>query len=292
MTTPVNVFQPLWSFSPSAPLRGLSLAREKGLVLAWDRGQWLYLINRKGHREAQVPTPVPLTAACCAEDGSCCAAVGQGGEIWWLAPDLLPRWQRCLRQAAVAVALDPFGQYLAVADGGGGVHLFNRDGQCLWQTQMPRPLHHLTFVPEAPYVLGCADFGFIACLDLTGQIVWREGLVVHCGSLAVRGDGTCILLACFSEGLRRYDLHGSRKPSLTSCAPCRLVASSFDGRFLLVADQANRLLLLDDRGQLLAPYPLDGSAVALALGPLAEWAVIALSTGPILALRIKALRGL
>jgi hypothetical protein len=256
-------------------------------VLAWDQTPWLYLLNNQGQREAQVPVPVSLTAAACAEDASCFAAAGKGGELWLLAPDLSPRWQRQLPQAATAVALDPFGRYLAVADSQGGLSLLDRAGQGLWQNQLPRPLCHLAFVPEEPFLLGCADFGFVACLDMTGRIVWRDGLVVHCGALAVNGDGSRIVLACYSEGLRQYDLHGSRLPSLTPPAGCTLAASSFDGRRLLVAGPSSSLRLLDDRGEVLGQHALDRPAVAMALWPLADRAVVALANGPIAALETK-----
>jgi hypothetical protein len=282
-----DVFKPLWSFAPFAPPRGLSLAREKGWLLAWDDNHWLYLVNARGERQAQVRTPAPLSAAGAADDGSAYAAVGGGGEVWWLAPDLRPRWQRPLPRAAVAVALDPFGQYLAAADAGGGLHLFDRGGRLLWGAVTPRPLRHLSFVPEESFLLGAADFGLVACLDLTGRIVWRDGLVVHCGSLAVSGDGACVVLACFSDGLRRYTLDGARKGPLAVSEPCRQAALTFDGRLVLVAGRANRLLLLDPKGRALGIHLLDRPAAAVALDALGERAVVALTDAGVVALDLR-----
>src|SRR5262245_61581126 len=126
--------RPAWEFAAVATVRTLALAREKGCVLAWDESQWLYLLDRSGKRQAQVPAPRPLAAICCSDDGSAWAAVGMGGEVWWLAPDLMPRWQRALAQPAVAAAMDPFGQYLAAADSGGQLTLFDRSGKTICQT--------------------------------------------------------------------------------------------------------------------------------------------------------------
>src|SRR5438552_17435935 len=86
--------RPLWSQPLAAPARGLALAREKGWVLAWDEAHWLYLLNQKGERQAQVHAPAALAAACCADDGSACAAVGGRGEVWWLAPGPTTPWER------------------------------------------------------------------------------------------------------------------------------------------------------------------------------------------------------
>jgi hypothetical protein len=280
-------FKPLWSFSPFGAPRGLGLAREKGWLLTWDDCHWLYLINGKGERQAQTRTPAPLAAAAFADDGSSCAAVGSGGEVWWLALDLTPRWHRTLRHAALAAALDPFGQYLAVADAGSGLHLFDRDGRRLWEVQTPRPLRHLAFVPEAPFLVGSADYGLVASLDMAGQVVWRDGLVVHCGSLAISGNGERILLACFSDGLRRYSLDGKKKGHIAVAVACRLVALSFDGRVILVAGRSNRLLLLDTQGKTLGEHQLDRPALAVALSPLADRVIAAQADGQVVALGLR-----
>src|SRR5262249_17911137 len=152
--------------------------------------------------------------ACCADDGSACAAVGGRGEVRWLTPDLMPRWERTLSHPALAAAMDPFGQYLAVAGARGGPHGFDRTGKQGARGESPRPLHLLAFVPAAPFVVGSADFGLVAGFDLTGRLAWRDGLVAHAGSLAVSGDGAEVVLACFSEGLQRYNHLGQNRGRL------------------------------------------------------------------------------
>ena len=102
--------RPLWSQSLGARPRGLALAREKGWTLAWDEGHWLHLLNHKGERQAQLRAPAALATACCADDGSAYVAVGSQGEVWWLAPDLMTRWERSLpAQTVTAPKRDPFG---------------------------------------------------------------------------------------------------------------------------------------------------------------------------------------
>jgi len=275
-----------WSQSIAASNRGLALAREKGWLLAWDENHWLYLFDHKGHRQAQRHTP-GLTAACCAEDGSSYAAVGEHGEVWWLAPDLMPRWERAVPHRSVAAAMDSFGQYLAVADSRGHLHFIDRQGRPVHKLDSPRPLHHLTFIPAAPYLLGSADYGLVICFDLEGRTVWRDGLVAHVGALAVNGDGERIVLACFTEGLQHYSLKGKNLGRIPYAGTCSLAALSFDGSQILTANLANQIHLLDRDGKILCIFPLEKPAVALAFAALGETAVVAVSGGPILGLELR-----
>jgi hypothetical protein len=207
--------------------------------------------------------------------------------VWWLAPDLMPRWERSVPGPALAAALDPFGQCLAVADARGNLTLFDRDARQLARVQTPRPLCHLAFVPEVPRLLGCADLGLLACFDPSGRCLWREGLAAHIGALAVSGDGGRIALACFSEGLRFYGLTGRKEGGVAPPEPCRLAALTYDGARLLVGGLGNRLLLLDREARTLDAVTLDGPAVALALAALGEWGAVALADGRVLGLSLR-----
>jgi hypothetical protein len=275
------VFQLAWSHTLAPGLRGLALAREREGLLAWDQNHWLYVLDHEGQRQGQIHFPGELVAACCADDGSAYAAVGGKGELCWLAPDLMVRWQQTLPQPALAVAMDPFGQYLAVADVKGGVHFFNCLGQAAGSLTLPRPLHHLVFVPAVPVAVGSADYGLVAAFDLKGNVLWRDGLVAHAGSLAVSGDGAQIVLACFSEGLRRYDQDGKNLGRLPGADACRLASLAFTGRFILLAGMTHRLTLLDRDGQSLAFQAADNGIVALALSALGDYAVAALANGTV-----------
>src|SRR6266849_7496114 len=146
-------FHTAWTHALANPARGLALAREKGWVLAWDNQDWLYLLNQAGERQAQMHAPGKLVAAACADDGSAYVAVGGQGEIWWLAPDLSSRWERSVPNSVTALAVDPFGQYLAVADAGSHLSLFDCQGKPGIRVQTPRPLYHLAFVPTAPFLV-------------------------------------------------------------------------------------------------------------------------------------------
>jgi hypothetical protein len=279
--------RPLWSHPLSARPRGLALAREKGWTLAWDESHWLHLLNQKGERQAQVHVPGVLAAACCADDGSASVAVGGRGEVWWLAPDLSTRWERSLPAPALACAVDPFGQYVAVSDARGGIHVLNRLGVAVCRIQSTRPLHHLAFVASGPVVLGAADYGLVACFDLAGRWLWRDGLVAHIGSLSLSGDGKQVALACFSEGILRYDSTGAKRGRLPGSDGSRLVSVSFDGRLLLVGGLTNRLQVVEASGKTVGARQMETSIAGLALAALGESAVVALSDGPVIKFGLK-----
>jgi hypothetical protein len=214
-------------------------------------------------------------------------ALGSKGEVWWLAPDLTMRLERSVPAPPLTAAIDAFGQYLAVADTRGYVHVLNRLGHTVCKIHCPRPLHHLAFSPAAPALFGAADYGLVACFDLSGRWLWRDGLVAHVGAMTVAGDGSQILLACFSEGILRYSGTGAKQGRLAAADPCRLVSVSFDGRLLLVGGLTGRLALLDAAGTAVATHQLDRPLVALALAPLGDSGAVAQADGPVARFSLK-----
>jgi hypothetical protein len=273
---PAAPARPSWSLTTAARPRGLALARERGWLLAWDEANHLYLVNRKGERQAHHRPGHAVTAGCAADDGSAFAATGGRGEVWWFAPDLAVRWERPLQQPAVSAALDPHGQYLAVGDARGGLRLFDRQGRTVCQAQAPRALHHLAFVPEAALLLACSDVGLVAGFDLAGRCLWRDGFLANVGSLAVSGSGDRVVLACFTEGLRFYGLTGQKLGHQVLPDPCRLCCLSYDGRLALAAGLSGKLTLLDRDGAIRPGPALDPAPVALALAPLGDSLLAAL----------------
>jgi hypothetical protein len=285
--SPPPAVRTLWTHITSGSPRGLALARERGWVLTWDDKNWLYLLSHKGEVQAQKLSRGQLVAAAGADDGSAYATAGSRGEVTWLAPDLMPRWERSIPDRAVALALDPFGQYLAVSDVQARLFFFDRCGRPVGQCDCPRPLHHLAFVPAAAYLIGCSDYGLVACYDLAGRCAWRDGLVAHVGALAVSGDGQRSVLACYTDGLQCYSLAGQRLARVPAAQPCRLAAQSFDGQLILAAGLTNQLFLLDAEGQSRCNHSLDKPSAALALGALGDRAVVALAGGPVLGLDLS-----
>jgi hypothetical protein len=267
--------RPLWSLTLAAPPRGLALAREPGWVLVWDADHRLSLYNRGGLAQAQHSARAPCTAICIADDGSCAAAGGEVGQLWRLAPDLAPVWQKVVPYRITAVALSPLGDHLAAADASGGLHLLDRHGHVVWKAATPRALHFLTFVPERSCLVGAADFGLVTCFDAAGRTLWQEGLISHVGSLSASADGSRLTLACYTEGLVHFTLEGARHRPAGFSPPCRLAALSYDGQLVLTADLDRRLTLAERDGLVRDHFDLESPPTGIALGPLGDFVVAA-----------------
>lgn len=273
----------LWTQTVASPVRGLSLARERETILVWDGRDDLFLFDRTGKIQAQRPAPTPIAGARCAEDGSAFVLAGsQSPLVCWLAPDLAPRWQRPLPRAATALAIEPLGRCVAVADASGTLQVIDARGRTLWQAATPRALHHLAFVPEKPILTGAADFGLVLCFGASGECLWRDGLVAHVGSLTVNGDGNYLLLACFSDGLVRYGTDGPEQQRIPLESACHFAAVSYAGDTLLTVDAPHYLCLRDGKGILRDRINLDAPAMAVELGAMADYAVVGLANGAVI----------
>jgi hypothetical protein len=214
-----------------------------------------------------------------ADDGSAFAAASKDGAVWWLAPDLSVRRESRLTHTPTALTLDSYGQYLAVSDAHGGGRILDRHGRTESTFQTPRPLSFLSFVPTVSTLIGCADFGLV---NLKGETLWVDGLVVSVGGLAVDGAGEQILLACFSEGLHRYHHTGKRLDKLATPEPARLV-----GR-IVVANMTNAVTVMDRAGQVLVRHEASKTVGAIAVGPLAKEVFVALAKGPVVRFTLAA----
>lgn len=270
----------LWSAETAPGLSGLALARESGRLLAWHGRQGLFLFDGRGHRLAQRSPFADLTGACCAGDGSAFAAIGDEGRILLLTPDLSPRWERRAPHGR-SVAMDSFGDRMAVADDAGGLHLFDGQGELVWRANWPRMLRFLTFVPEVAVLVGSADFGLVVCFDGQGRCVWRDAPVTHTGALSASGDGRVIVLARYSEGLCCYGLRDSRPRTLPGTVPCRLADVAYDGHTFVTTGLDDRVCVRDGDGVVVADWMPPDRPVAVALAPLADRCAVALADGTI-----------
>jgi hypothetical protein len=276
--------RPRWTRRlPAAPLE-MHWAREAGLILVRDATA-LSLWDVRGEPVVARPGPGPVIAAGCAEDGSAFVCAEAGGTVRVYREELTPGWERTLSRRPVALAVAPLGQAVAVADDAGGLTVFDGRGQDRWQTTAPRPLRHLAWVAEAGALAGSADFGLVCLYDDAGQQRWRDGLVAHVGALAASGDGARVVLACFTDGVRRYGVEQPRPVTLGEGLECRSLASSYAGDVLLTLSlDGTTLTRRDGMGQAQGSLTLSGPVAGFALDALGETAVVALSSGELLML--------
>jgi WD40 repeat protein len=274
----------LWSYRSPAPVRGIRLARESETLLLWDANHLVTRLSPHGAVQAQWQAPSPVAAADCADDGSSVAAVGAAGQVWFFGADLNQLWQRTITEKALTVAVAPFGEVLAVADGDGTVHLVDAAGRDLAVAANPRQFQHLLFIPERRLLIGSADFGSVAAFNLQGKRRWHDTPVAHCGSLTATGDGSLIGLASFSDGLSLYDLRGTKLTGGPRPGPCRLAALSYDGTALLTAGLDGRVRIHDRSGKPVFGYRPEAVVSSLALDALGQTAYLGQADGAVLAM--------
>ena len=105
-----------WTVVTDAPLKGLAFAREAGRILAWDEGNQLYLLMRKGSRCRSRGCPHRIAAGAISDDGSLIALLGEGTTR----PAAARRRSSTSRSSGPAptessfLAIDPHGRYVAV----------------------------------------------------------------------------------------------------------------------------------------------------------------------------------
>ncbi len=275
----------LWSQSVSNSLRGFSTARERGWFLVWDATQSLFLFNHRGERQAETKVPGELVAACAADDGRSFVAVGSQGQVWFLAPDFTPRWERSIDLRPTAIAIDSMGQRVAVAGADGSVCILDKAGILIQQSTSPRPLHLLAFVPEMPALLGAADFGVVVCFDRSGAVAWRDAVVMHIGCMAVSGDGRTIALGCFSDGVCCYSLlEGPKSRRLVPAAkPCRIVATSYTADTWMTIGLEPVATVWRPDGNSVAELAIAGNPVGMAMNPRGTQGYVATAEGLLIA---------
>ncbi len=277
----------LRSYSLGSAVRALSLAREAELLLARLDDGSLALLTTRGDLQARTRLPA-AAAGGIADDGSAIVAGGAGGQVWWLARDLSVQREISLGGPLFTAAVEPFGRYVAVSDRQGRLHLYDRIGKPLARIESPRPLHHLAFVPAQPQLAAAADFGWAGCLDLFSEKwLWSDRPVSNIGALAVAGDGNLLMLACFSDGLRRYGPGGQPRTAQKMPAACGLVALSFTGDLGVAASASAKLYGFDSRGEPTFTHDLDNPPTALAYAHLGDRAFVAHADGKLTAMRMK-----
>jgi hypothetical protein len=246
----------------------MSLAREAGTLLVWDAAHRLTLLDRQGQARAEKASAVGLTAIASADDGSRYAAGSQAGHVWLLNGELRTRREVSVQGKPTAMALEAFGQRLAVADESGSLHFFDQRGRTCWKVHTPRPLRWLRFAVERPVLVGAADQGLVVCYDADGKCLWQDVLFAYIGGLGVSGDGRRIALACYSEGVRPYDEEGKKSALFAGVSPVKRLALSYDGQRLLAEDLQQALSLRTLTGSALWTARVEEPIVGLALGAL------------------------
>jgi hypothetical protein len=284
--------RPLWSHHTEAQLGGLALAQEAGLLLAWDLSQRLYLWDLQGTLQAQHTLFFSPIAGAVSVAGTRIVIAGAEGQLWWLDHHLRLKFDQTLAEPALALAMEPLGQYVAVSDRRRQTRLFTRLGTLACSLESPRPLHFLEFIPGQALLVGSANYGFVGCFDPSGGCKWRDPPLANVGSLATDGAGQRIHVACFSQGLRRYHHAKGYCSTLQSTEPCHWVRTNYSGEVILTAsDPASgspSLSLLNSSGAVSDALALPGAVRGLVCSSVGDVGICGLADGTVMAFRIVA----
>ena len=214
------------------PLKGLSLAREAGQILAWDEGSQLYLLSTQGETLSSTRLPGQITAGAISDDGSLIAVLSQGDGASFLLmdADFGVQVKRPAPTDSSFLSIDPHGRYVAIGNRLGAVNFINRFGRVAGRLETVQPLAHLCFVADRPLLIGSAAFGLLVGIKVHGsrstgrlepEIAWQDRLMSNVGRLCVSSDGGMILASCFTHGIQRFDLKGATRARITWEEPSR-----------------------------------------------------------------------
>ena len=281
---------PAWTVVTDAPLKALSFAPAAGRVHRCDDAGGLYLVDSQGQFVSVSRAPGPVVSAAISDDGSLIAIIGEVESALAARPPTSTRSRT--REAvtdATAVAVDPHGQYVAVASRMNMVQFYNRFGKQAGRFETRQHLSHLAFVPASPDIVGVGAYGSISgyTLRTTGagkldaDLAWTHQLMSGVGRLATTGDGGMILVACFTHGVQRYDLGGRNEGAYHLGGSAAIAVPDFAGRTIAVATQEGELAILNGTGNVRWRTALPRPALALEVDALGRFLVYGLPTGEI-----------
>jgi hypothetical protein len=279
-----------WSALTDAPLRGLQLAREARLVLAWDDGPFAAIYDLDGRRQHHARSPAPILAARISDDGRRVVLLVAGPRMLSLDASLGLIDDRPAPAGALGFDLDPHGRFVAVSTRSGEVILLTAEGRQVGRVAARQPFPHLRFVPAQPVLLGAAGYGMIQAFQLApgssptrleAEPIWDERLLSNLGRLEVTGDGQVILASCYNVGIQRYDVKGHNEGSYHLGGTAIHAVPDFPGRLIAAATQEGELAILNRAGNIRWRTGLAKAPVALEFDPLGRFLIYGLETGEI-----------
>ncbi len=261
-----------WTTVTDAPLLGLSLARETGILLAWDEGRNVYLIDEHGERRMAERAPAPILSAAISDDGSLVGLLVGGPRLLLLDGTLSPEADRPAAGGALSLTVDSHGRYVAVSSKFDSLQFYNRLGKTAGKLALKQPLPMIRFVASQPMLIGGGGFGALMAIELgasgkgdalAAEIVWEERLMSNLGRLEATGDGSMILASCFNVGIQRYDLQGHNEGSYHLGGTATNAVPDFTGRSIAASTHEGELFILNAAGNIRWKTQLSQPASAL-----------------------------
>ncbi len=262
------------------------------MILAWDEGNQLYLLNTRGESQSFSRAPGPITAGAISDDGSLMALLveSSGAELLLLSGDFEVRLERPAPPESSFLTIDPHGRYVAIGGRQRALHLISRNGRPVGRLEVMEPLSHLCFIADRPLLIGAAAYGMVVGVALESgrnadrldpEILWQDRLTSNVGRLAASGDGSIILASCFTLGIQRFDLRGRNEGSYHLGGTVSQAVSDFPGRTMAATTLEGDLAVLSPSGHVRWRTQLERPASALEIDPLGRYLIHGRATGEI-----------
>lgn len=273
-----------WTFSTDAPLAWLDYARESREVLAADNSGGIYLIDHRGKVIGLTRGPTPIRGLSWSDNGSGGVALIGQSKLHWFSRQLefLDRYE--LSDTALAVAMDPQGDYVAVSLSTAQTQIFDGPRKPIHRFESLRPFVKLGFVTEWPGLIGVADYGLLSTRTFRGEVVWEDKLWNNAGDIAFTGRGDMVLVACFAHGILRYDEEGAQEGSFQVAGTPSRVACSYKPYRVAVSTLERHLYWMNTDGKLLWATEAPDDIVRIICDPLGKGLICGFQSGQIVRL--------
>lgn len=273
-----------WSFSTEAPLVAMDMGRESGEVLAADDTGGLYRIGRRGELLTVSRGIRGVRAVAWSDTNAAGALIAGDRKVYRLNGNLEAEWSVGLPEAALGIALAPYGRQTAISLANGGNVVLGEQSEQLSTFETIRPLKWIQFLASEPVLIGAAEYGQVCAHRINGEQLWSEKSFTSLGEMCAAADGETILLAGFNQGIQSLHGDGSTGDSYLIEGTVARVSCSFNADRVAAATLERQLYWLDSDGQLLWATEVDEEIVRVICDPLGEWLLVGLSSGQILRL--------
>lgn len=273
-----------WVFATEAPLVAMDLGRESGEVLAADETGGLYRISRRGELLTVSRGLRGVRAVAWSDTNAAGAVIAGDRKVFRLNGALEAEWSVGLPEAALGVAVTPFGRQTAISLANGGNLVLGEQSEQLSIFETIRPLKWIQFLATQPTLIGAAEYGQVCAHRVNGEKLWSEKCFTSLGEMCAAADGETILLAGLNQGLLSLDGDGETGDSFLVEGTVTRVSCSCDAEYIAAATLERQLYWLDSDGQLLWATEVDEEIVRVICDPLGEWLLVGFKSGHLLRL--------
>lgn len=277
-----------WVFTLEAPLVAMDLGRESGEVLAADEAGELYRIGRRGELLKSSNSLRGVRVVAWSDTNAAGAVIVGERKVIRLNGNLEAEWSVGLPEAALGVALAPYGRQTAISLANGGNLVLGEQSEQLSIFETARPLKWIQFLANKPVLIGAAEYGQVCAHRINGERLWSEKCFASLGEMCASNDGETVLVAGFNQGIQSFNGDdGSTGDSYLIEGTIGRVSCSFDAGRIAAASLERQLYWLNSSGRLLWSTEVDEEIVRVICDPLGDWLLVGLRSGHILRLDWK-----